>query len=106
MFKGFIGGNDHEEVMDLICTMNCGWRLTLIMLWFIMKNWILFIRIEGKSIWNKTRESQGGIKAEHFSNVMLLQRYDRLEGNTLEIWRGWYGVSQGRSLEGSHPIQE
>ena len=52
------------------------------------------------------QESQGGIKTEHLSNVMLLWRYDRLEGNTLEIWRGWHGVSQDRSLEGSHPIQE
>ena len=50
--------------------------------------------------------SQGGIKIEHLSNAMLLWRYDRLEKNTLEIWRGWHGVSQGCSLEGSHSIQE
>ena len=31
------------------------------------------------------RESQEGIKVEHLSNVMLLRRYDRPEGNTLEI---------------------
>ena len=29
LFKEFIGGNDHEIEMDLICTMNCGWRRTL-----------------------------------------------------------------------------
>ena len=44
LFKRFIGGNDHEEIMDLICTMNCGWRLVLNMLWIIMKNWILFYK--------------------------------------------------------------